>query len=148
MKLLLHIILIFVFVFSLLMINLPHLQSTDYLMTKMYLFIGVFIFEFIIGIIYQWRTNNVLNVSTIVKNSLISSLLAVIGYSVYSDMTMITSNNYSFLQSDNNIVKKLSISLSATIFVTLGFLIESIFNKLSPNINDSLNKMYNKMYNK
>lgn len=140
MYILAHLIIIFIFVFTLLMINIPHIERNNYIMMKLYLFVGIFIFEFIIGIITTLIRRCIIDISKITRSSLQTALVAVVAYSIYNDLEWSANP---FIASLNTPVKQnLAISVIIIAFVTIGYFIEMIFTSNVPGINDCLNNIY------
>jgi len=84
-SMIIRLIILFVFVFALLMLNIPQLAENDHLSYKLYIFCGVFLFEFIVLTFKLIYHKQVIDIGKIVKESFQSSLLAVIGYSIWTD---------------------------------------------------------------
>lgn len=140
MHLFIHLIMLFIFVYVLLLLNIPQIEENSYIKMKLYLFFGVFMFEFIVNIIIALFQRCVINISKISRNSLFSALVAVVGYSIYNDL--IWSSNPLINDQASNTTKKLTITTIIIAFISLGYFIDIMFSNNVPGINDCLNNIY------
>lgn len=128
-------IILFVFVFALLSINIPQYGKCNFIKVKLYIFCGVCLFELFYNICINIRQKKLIDSSQITKNSLQSGLVAVVAYSIYTDL--------SCNQNLNTPTKKnLAISSIVVLGIGLNYFAEKFFSKLSPKINDRLNIIY------
>lgn len=118
------------------MINIGNLQSDQHILMKVYIFIGVFMLESIIALFSTLYKQCIVDVGKIIKDSLLSALVAVVAYSIYNDMIS-TSSIY-----DNTYLQNLIISITIIILIGLSYLIDYLLNKHLPKINDCLNMIY------
>ena len=139
MRILVHIIILFIFVYVLLMINIPQIAQNDYIKMKIYIFGGIFIFEFIVALITTIFKKCLINIGKIIKNSLLTALICTIGYSIYNDLAW-KSNPLVINQTTN--VQNLTISIIIILFIIFGYFIEILLNNHVPGINDCLNTIY------
>lgn len=140
MHLFIHLVILFIFVYALLMLNIPQIEENSYIKMKMYLFFGVFVFEFIVNIIIALFQRCIINVGKIARDSLFSALVAIVGYSVYNDL--IWSSNSLINDQVSNATKKLTITTIIIAFISLGYFMEIMFSNSIPGINDCLNNIY------
>lgn len=80
---------------------------------KIYLFLFIFIFNFMFQIFSNLMTKNKINIGELIETSINNSLLAVIAYDVYNDLSY---NNY--FRSYNHQQKILILILLITGFIT------------------------------
>lgn len=142
MHIFIHLVILFIFVFALLMINIPHIAYNEYIKFKLYIFVGIFIFEFIVNIVTAIFKRCLINISRIARNSLQSALIAVIAYSIYNDL--VWSESPLLAGQDTNLIKNLTITVMIIAFIALGYFIEIAFTDRIPGINDCLNTIYQK----
>lgn len=140
MHVLIHIIVLFIFVLILLMVNIPKIDPNSHIRMKLYIFIGVFVFEFVIRTIFTIFRRCLIDINKIVKNSLQIALIAVVAYSIYNDLVF-ASNSF-IVKYDDSYVRNLIIALIIVIFIILGYLLEIILTNTSPKMNDCLNTIY------
>ena len=145
MHILVHIIILFIFVFVLLLFNFPQLESNQHIKQKLYIFAGIFIFEFIISLIIAFYKKCIIDFRKIAKNSLQSALLGAIAYSVYNDL--VWSNNPWIPLQNNDITKNLTISILITVFITMGYLFDYVLMGTAATVNDCLNTIYPQINN-
>lgn len=106
-----YVIILFIFVLSLLLVNLPRLGPEDSLYQKIYIFVGVFLFEIAFEIGAAIYRKCIIDLRAICISSLITALIAVVGLAVYDDFAK---NKWKF-ESDTK--QKLVITSIITIFV-------------------------------
>lgn len=140
MYIFINLIFLFIFVFVLLMINIPQIQHDENIKFKLYIFVGIFIFEFIFQLITIIYKSCVIDIGKIAKNSLQSALIAVIGYSIYTDL--ILSSSPIIPNQDSDKMKNFTITVLITVFIALGYFIDIAFTNTIPGVNDCLNKIY------
>lgn len=140
MYLFIHIIILFIYVFALLMINIPQIANDDYIKMKLYIFVGIFIFEFIVTIIILLLKHCIINLGKVVRNSLQSALIAVVAYSIYNDL--LWSNSPLVINLNNEKKQKLAITVIITAFIALGYFLEIALTNHVPTLNDCLNTIY------
>lgn len=130
---LIELIITFIFVFALLMLNFPQLQHEEIIKQKIYLFVSIFIFNLIGSLSILFFQGKIIDIRKILKNSLQTGLLAVVGYSIYRD-----------LEDDptSNIVTNLKASLIIIALVATGDVFEWLITNKNADINDCLNLLY------
>lgn len=117
MQIYIKLIILFIFTLTLLILNLPQLSDNDLFKRKIYIFCGLFIFEFVVSVLESFYKKMILNTKQIIKSSLETALLGVISYSLYTDLSDSTT-----MDMKQNII----ISASITGGVTVGYLINKI----------------------
>lgn len=137
MNTLFNIIILFIFVFVLLMLNIPQIEGDQYIKQKLYIFFGVFLFEFIVNLFIAIYKKCIINLKKIAKDSLLTALIATIGYSVYNDL--VWSKSSLIPEEDNITGRKLTATIIITLFVASGYLIEALFNTAVPKLNGFIN---------
>ncbi|XWV26500.1 putative orfan [Tupanvirus soda lake] len=140
MHIFIHLIILFIFVFALLMLNIPQIERNNYIMMKLYIFVGIFIFEFIVTIILMLFRKCVIDVGKIAKSSLESALVAVVAYSIYNDL--VWNSNPLVEGHDTETIQNLAITVIITAFIAFGYFLEVIFTDKVPGMNDCLNTIY------
>lgn len=127
-----HLIILAIYTFLLIHLNMPHLGPMDHLSWKIYIFLGIFIFEFVVNLIVTIHAKRLVNIKKIVQDSLIVGLLAMVAYSVFCDIS------YKFDVSYGKII----LTVTILFFIAAGYLTENILREVSPKINDPLNTIY------
>ena len=142
MNILLHLIILFVFVFALLMFNIPQIQNDQYIKQKLYIFFGIFIFEFLTNIFITVYRKCIVDLRKVVSNSLEAALVATLAYSIFNDLSW--SESSIIPSTDNKIATNLVIAIMITAFLAVTYLLQSFLNKAAPSVNDCLNNIYQK----
>lgn len=165
-----RLVILFIFVLSLLIMNIPNLDDNDNLSKKLYIFCGVFMFEFIISIATTLYNKKIIDIGKIVKYSLQSSLFAALGYSIWSDIntqnvnlpnSSIQNNNeipqnmeefsktvpnsssgINNANEMNNVFDNLKLTTMITLLVASGYGIDHVFKENQACLNDCLNMIY------
>jgi hypothetical protein len=140
MHILIRLIILFIFIFSLLMLNIPNINPTNRIMMKLYIFMGIFIFEFVVRIIITIFHRCLIDIRKIIKNSLQIALIAVVAYSIYNDLVSL-SKPLIMKHNDTNI-QIFIITSMVVIFIAIGYFLETILTNISPGVNDCLNTIY------
>ena len=140
MQLLIHLIVLFIFVFALLMINLPKIQPNQHLRMKLYIFIGIFIFEFIVSFVTAIYKKCIINIGKIIRDSLLVAMISIVAYSLYTDLVF--SQNPLVTKYNNQKSQTLLITIVITIFISIAYFIDAVLLNKSPGINDCINRIY------
>ena len=88
MNILTNLVFIFIFIYILLYFGMDHVDPDNIIQHKLYLFIGIFIFQFFIQIIYKIANKYQINISTLASESFHIATASIIGYSIYTDLIM------------------------------------------------------------
>jgi hypothetical protein len=140
MHIFIHLLILFIFVFALLMLNIPQIEHDSYIKMKLYIFSSIFLFEMLISIFITIYNKCIVNIGKIARQSLQSALVATVAYSIYNDMVLMSS---SLLPDQENVpANNLMITVIITAFVAFNYFIEIIFSNTIPNVNDCLNTIY------
>jgi len=127
-------VLIFIFIFLSLIIGTPDFTHNDNLIkNKLFLFIGIFIFQLLIKSIYKLKNKGTKNIDikAIIKDSILVALFSIIGLSLYFDIiTMECTKNYitSFMDLDNINSRSLLISFVISVFIFASIIINIVVN--------------------
>ena len=134
MNLFTNIALVFVFIFLSIIIGLPDFTHNDNLIkNKMFLFIGIFAFQFLIKSIYKLKnkgTKNI-NIKCIFNEAVLVALFSIIGMSLYFDILNIENyrnNITSYIDIENINSRTFLISLIISIFMFVSIGINKIIN--------------------
>ena len=79
------ILFLFVYILTMLYLELPDIKNNDYPIHKFYLFINIFVYYFVIQIIKKIKNKCTIDIMLILQDCLIISLFCVLGYSIYVD---------------------------------------------------------------
>jgi hypothetical protein len=140
MNIFIHLLILFIFIFALLMMNIPQIAEDQYIQQKIYIFFGIFIFEFIVSIFITIQRKCVIKLSVAAKSSLQSALVAVVAYSIYNDLDRTGNEWITSYKTDQQ--RGLVISVMITLFITAGYFLEMLFTDVGPKANDCLNGLY------
>jgi len=120
-----------IYIFTLFCFKLINIQTDNYLKHKFYLFITVLGFTYVIQLIKKIKNGCKITSQVLLQESLKLSVTAVVGYSVFVDLShMSWSQNY-FSNIENHYRKYLVVALIIVSFVTLIQLVGLMFQ--SPN---------------
>jgi len=119
MRLSVKIIILFAFIFLLLVFNIPKLADNHYFGKKLYLFVGLFVFEFIITTLNAYHNNITIDTKKTIRNSILTALVGVISYSLYLDFW---ENRNMEIDTKQNLMT----SIVITIGITFGYLIDNM----------------------
>lgn len=134
-------ILTFIFMVILVSYNIPSIPRNSLIQFKIYLFVGIFLFEFVSGIMAKMYHKEIVDTERIVKKSIQSGLLGVIAYAIYND-TQIEDRKTISLPDDSINGENLVLSLFITIGMAIGYGTDHLLMVLSPDLNDRLDKVY------
>jgi hypothetical protein len=140
MHIFIRLVILFIFVFALMMLNIPQIECDNFLKYKLYIFCGIFMFEFIIDIFLAIYKKCIIDINKIIINSLQSALIATVAYAVYNDLIWMSSPLIK--GQDTILTQNLGISVIITLFMALGYFFEMIFVDITPGMNDCLNTIY------
>jgi hypothetical protein len=76
---------LFVYIATLLYLEIPDIKNKNYPIHKLYLFIGVFVYFYVIELVKNIKNNKKIDPYEIMLDSLWNGLICVLGYSMYVD---------------------------------------------------------------
>jgi len=139
-----HMILVFAFMVVLISYNIPSIPRNDLIQFKIYLFIGIFLFEVLSGVLVKLYHREIVDTERIVRSGIQSGLLGIVAYSVYNDLQIEESKTIA-LPSDSINNENLVLSLFVTMGIAAGYGTNALLINLSPDLNDRLDKVYAKV---
>lgn len=86
MNVLLNFIIIFLFIVLVISMNIPNTDKSNYMLNKLYLFLGITILQIIILLADKMSNKCKLTTKEIIREATKYGLLAVVGYSLYVDI--------------------------------------------------------------
>jgi hypothetical protein len=129
MNILFNLIFLFIFIYISLIIGVPG-TNDNIIKNKLILFIGVFIYQFIVGFISKIskisKETKKHNIKEIFKTSIFTSLISIIGYSLYIDIILMNLIPNSSI--NNKFINSAIISVIITSTIGLSKIIELIIN--------------------
>jgi hypothetical protein len=131
MQLLSVLLLQFIYIYLSIIIGVPGTDKINILKNKIILFTGIFIFELIINSFNNYKKNN-----NIFYDSIFFSILSIVGYSFYIDLS-IMDNTKDFFQKINSDFNLNAITISLIISILI--LIFKVLKLLTPNNNKQCN---------
>jgi hypothetical protein len=114
-------LLIFIFIFTSLIIGIPGLDNDNIFKNKIYLFAGLFIFQLLLKSIYKlkYKCSNI-DIKIIINESIMMGIYSVIGYSLYIDLlNMASTRNYIIPHLDNKHSQVFIISSIISVFIMI-----------------------------
>lgn len=123
MNLLANILLLFIFVYLATYIGVPGTSKNSFIKNKVFLFGGIFIFQLVINLIIKLTNDNETkndNVKQVVRDSVNTGILAVVGYSLYNDLSIMDNTKEKMNRFLNNRHLN-SVVLSSIITFIIGF---------------------------
>ncbi len=79
------ILFLFVYIITMLYLEIPDIKNNNYPIHKLYLFIGIFVYYFVVQVIKKIKNKCQIHPFVLLQDSLIISLFCVLGYSLYVD---------------------------------------------------------------
>lgn len=79
------ILFLFVYIITMLYLEMPDIKNTNYPIHKLYLFVGIFVYYFVVQIIKKIKNKCSIDPFVLLQDSLIISLFCVLGYSLFVD---------------------------------------------------------------
>ena len=141
MNIFIKLIILFVFVFALLMFNIPGLNPTDFIKFKIYLFFGIVLFEVCVSISEKIYHKKIIDIVPILKQAVQIGLVSIVAYSIYTDLSLQSSP---LVAGANTIqTQNLAISIMICLFVWVIYFTDSILTNISPQINSRINTIRN-----
>lgn len=135
-------ILVFIFMTILVSYNIPSIPRRSLIQFKIYLFVGIFLFEFVSNILIKLYRREIVDTERIVKQGIQSGLLGVVAYSIYNDIQIEQAKLA--LPDDSINQENLVLGLFLTIGIMIGYGLDSFLMTLCPDLNDRLDKVYAK----
>ena len=124
MQILSTLILQFIFIYLSLIIGVPGTDNYNIFKNKLILFCGIFIFETIIKALYKSRNHCKNNFKNFITDSFLMSILSIVGYSLYIDLSLLETTKDFFFKSSND--PNLSALLISGIICSLILLVRTI----------------------
>jgi len=91
MKIFIDPLFLYLFVFALLYLKIPNVETDNYITHKILLFLGILIFDFALQLIKRIRSSCIVKTDEVFSESIKTALYGIIGYSLYIDTTIMTS---------------------------------------------------------
>jgi len=119
MHILVNILFIFIFLFTLFYFKFPNLRDNRYILHKIIIFISLFCFQFVISIISKIKAKCKINIHEIISSSLRIAITGIIGYSIWNDLLYsgIVTKYYMLYFGDPKILY-LNVTIIITLFIT------------------------------
>ena len=130
MNIVTYIIFLFIFINILFFFSLPDINNDNYIFHKLLIFIGVFVFQFLIQVISNTYKGCFEAIDAVISTCLKVSIFAVFGYSLFVDAKyMDYSKEFIENITEDQQMKILVISSSIVLFILLMKILEMIFSK-------------------
>lgn len=120
---------LFIYIFTLFFLRLPDVTNSNYFMHKIFIFISVFAFSYVLELIKLIKNECKIDTNIILQKSLNTAIYCALGYSIYVDMLYMnsTSSYFGNIAEVNLTNRFLVISLIIIVFVTSVRLVELLF---------------------
>lgn len=120
---------LFAYIIVLLYFKLPDVINNNYLTHKLYLFVAIFAYHYVISLIKKIKHNCKINANIILKHSLTMSLYAILGYSIYVDLLFMdwSKDYFGDINEVNPIKRYFVITLIIVTFITLIQMVGMLF---------------------
>jgi hypothetical protein len=102
MQVLSTLILQFIFIYLSLIIGVPGADKYNVFKNKLILFCGIFVFETIIKAVSKSRNGCRVSLKNLIIDSFFISMLSIVGYSFYIDMSLLQSTKSLFVKFSND----------------------------------------------
>jgi uncharacterized protein with PQ loop repeat len=89
--------------------KLPDIDNDNYIEHKFYIFLSIFIFDFMLQTIKRVRSKCVVKTEDILFDSLKTAVAGVVGYSIYTDLIHMESTKDYFENLGHSLIKKLAV---------------------------------------
>lgn len=96
MNTLINIFFIFIFIIAILFFKVPDIDNYNYLLHKLIIFVVLFVFQFFILSSYKMINKCKIDIFEILKYSVETATIAIIGYSIYTDLQFYETNDFNF----------------------------------------------------
>ena len=140
MQILSTLILQFIFIYLSLLIGVPGSDKYNVLKNKLILFCGIFVFEIIIKAVSKSTIYCKKSLKNLITDSFLISILSIVGYSFYIDMSLLQSTKILFFKSSND--PNLSALLISGIICSLILLVRTIQLITKTNYECEQNELY------
>lgn len=117
MNIFIETILLFVYVFMMLQYKILDIESDNLIFHKLHIFVSVGLFYFVIQLIKKILNKCVIDVHQLLNQSIITSIICILGYSIYIDLTLMKSTK-SYINSEN-LNKNLTVAITMIGFYML-----------------------------
>ena len=127
MRIILDAIFLFSFVMLLFSFEIPNISSDNYIKHKLFLFGTIFGFYYVLSLIRKvGKKNCTIDPYIMIKHSLKIALLAIIGYSIFIDLSIMEWSKNHFLI-ENQYKKYAIVAVIIVIFITIIQTLETLF---------------------
>jgi len=134
MNILANILLLFIFIYLSTYIGVPGTSNNSYIRNKIFLFGGVFIFQLVINLIIKLQSDSDTkneDIKYAVRDSVNTGILAIVGYSIYNDLSIMDKTKDKMLRlisnrHSNSVVISTIITSIIAISKTIELLVETI----------------------
>lgn len=127
MRALIDSIFIFAFVIMLFALKMPSIEDDNYIRHKLFIFTGIFMFDFMLQTVKKLRSKCNIKTETILFNSLKTAMFGIIGYSLYTDLIHMEDTKDYFNLLEYSFSKKIVlVTIMIVAFITLMKVLEIV----------------------
>ena len=95
MNVFLNVLFIFLFMFTILIFRLPNIYDGRFILHKFVIFVSLFCFQFILMLLSKISNKCKIDIVDIMKNSFMTAIYGILGYSIYNDFIFTGLTRYS-----------------------------------------------------
>ncbi len=119
MNIFINLLLLLVFIYAIVYLKFPDIESNNYIQHKFILFVLTFFFQFVYTIISKIKDRCRIEIKDVVRSSLQVAIATIIGYSIFTDIKHMDSGVKAILATTNDNMLYLYVSIIITLFVAL-----------------------------
>lgn len=120
MNIILNILFIFLFLYSILYFRIPNVNNDKYIFHKFVIFVAIFCFQFVLLLLSKIKNKCKIDMTQLLQNSFETALYGIVGYSIYNDIAFMNLRKYpGEMFYINPAVSYLLITISITMFVSI-----------------------------
>jgi uncharacterized protein with PQ loop repeat len=118
---------IYIFLITLLYMKLPDIDNDNYIEHKIYIFLSIFVFGFMLQTIKRIRSKCVVKTEDMLFDSFKTAVAGILGYSIYTDLIHMESTKEYFENLGHSVINKIAIvALIIVAFIVLAKVIEMV----------------------
>lgn len=118
-----------IFICLSLLVGIPGVDSLNLLKNKLILFVGIFMFQILIKSISKLTSNCRSNIKYVIFDSFFIALMAIIGYSLYIDLSIMSfTRNFMSIYTSNKLYNSITITIIITLFIFIVKVFQILFN--------------------
>ena len=118
-----------IFICLSLLVGIPGVDSLNLLKNKLILFVGIFMFQILVKSISKLTSNCRSNIKYVIFDSFFIALMAIIGYSLYIDLSIMSfTRSFMSIYTSNKLYNSITITIIITLFIFIIKAFQILFN--------------------